>query len=133
MKHVLAITEELNHIIADASRGMDNIFNAYVVRANTPFIAQSGVYSRGVIKVHIPYTEHSGRVHFAEIDLSVHVRTKAGFNYIYRYKIELPEIDPFEGKADENPLMGNAIWEFYENMRCAADELKKRGTMALYK
>jgi len=133
MKTNTTITVELNDIIAQASVGSKFILSSYVRDCSDNLIPQTGVYYKTYVRVCVPYLEKDKMVAFTSVTLPVLVRIKGGLNYIYRYKIELPDSDPFEGNADENPLAGQAIWEFYENMRCAADELKKRGTMAFYK
>jgi len=100
---------------------------------NLRYVTKTGVFAAFVVTLHIPVQKVGGDIVYVRIEYLFEVRVKTGRNYAYGLKIYLNALDVFGGAADFAPNLGIAIFNFEDRVRCAADRLQKRDTIASFK
>jgi len=92
-----------------------------------------GVFGQVAATIGFDIYEFDGKRKHFRMEYAIEVRIKGGRNYVYSIKMHLDGLDLFGGAADFDPVLGRIIAEFEDDVRCAADRLQKRGTIASFK
>ena len=93
----------------------------------------NGVFGEVAAEISFDFYDWQGNQRSYKIEYYIEVRIKGGRNYVYSVKIHLDGLDVFGGAADFDATLGRMLFEFEDDVRCAADRLQKRGTIASFK